>query len=68
MEFTALLVADEVMDHDQRESEHADCDQGTAKPGLLESGNPAAGAPQVAMRRMGTISMPAHQTTQDQDN
>ena len=45
-----MLVADEVVDHDQRECEHGDCDQGAAKPCLLESGNPAAGGSQVAMR------------------
>jgi hypothetical protein len=56
-----MLVADEIVDHEQRRNGQGNGDLGASEPGLLESGKPAAGGPQVAMCRMGTIGMPTRQ-------
>jgi hypothetical protein len=55
------ILYDKNGEDEQEEREHA-----AAKSGTPESGQPAAGGPQVTMRRMCTISMPPHQGTHDQ--
>src|SRR5450755_1543597 len=62
------LAADEILDDKQRDDEQHDGKRAAAEPGLLESRHPAASSPQVAVRTMGAVGVPAHQAAYDQDN
>jgi hypothetical protein len=62
-----LLMADDIPNHNQRGKEHCNSENSAAKSRLAISGKPLSGGPQVAMRCMSTIGVPAYQSTHNQD-
>jgi hypothetical protein len=58
-------MMDKIPNEDQRDSEHRYGQKAAPEPGPPVSGQPPASGPQITMRCMGAIGMPAHEGTHD---